>query len=42
VPAGEIHVFSFRGGTAGWVQTGSKGFLNASDATIKFAILSLA
>jgi hypothetical protein len=39
VPAGEIHAFSFRGGTQGWQQTDGTVHLAVSSALIFFGVL---
>jgi hypothetical protein len=41
IPAGEIHAFSFRQGSAGWLQADGNVYIQANDATVKFAVLAI-
>jgi hypothetical protein len=41
IPAGEIHMFSFRQGGAGWQQADGNIYFQANDATVKFAVLAI-
>jgi hypothetical protein len=41
VGAGKISLFDFRNGAAGWKQSDGNVYLQADDATVKFAVLSI-
>lgn len=40
VPAGETHAFSFRQGSAGWLQSDGHVYFSGSNAALLFAIIA--